>query len=92
MAQTPGFTTAPTRFIYGTTRLGDTKIPFVDRVGMAIKAIEAGLWLHTSDQYGEALSVIKEAQSSTSASVKGTIFKVGPSSVADVSSANRESA
>lgn len=77
-------TTNPSRYIYGTTRLGDSNIPFEERVAIARAAIEAGLWLHTSDQYGDALSVIKEAINSTPTHVQGTIFKIGYSTVDEV--------
>src|SRR5579862_7859118 len=49
------------RFVYGTTRLGDPTIPFEDRVRIVTCALEAGLSLHTSDQYGDALNVLKTA-------------------------------
>jgi hypothetical protein len=74
----------PSRYIYGTTRLGDSGIAFEHRVAMARMAIEAGLWIHTSDQYGDALTVIKEAIQSTPTQVEGTIFKIGYSTVDEV--------
>jgi len=43
------------RHIYGTTRLGDSNIPFADRIAIARKVIEAGGWIHTSNQYNDAL-------------------------------------
>jgi len=48
-------------FVYGTTRLGDEKIPFDERVRVARAAMEAGIWLHTSHTYGNALTVLREA-------------------------------
>lgn len=72
--------TGITPFVYGTTRLGDEKMAFEERVKIARSAIDAGLWLHTSDQYGEALSVLKEAIAQSDAS-PSMIFKIGWESV-----------
>lgn len=49
------------RYIYGTTRLGDAAIPVEDRVAIARRAIDAGVWLHTSRQYNDALEVLRRA-------------------------------
>jgi aryl-alcohol dehydrogenase-like predicted oxidoreductase len=48
-------------YIYGTTRLGDSQIPFDDRVRMARVAMDAGIWFHTSHTYGNALEVLRAA-------------------------------
>lgn len=72
---------SPTRYIFGTTRLGDESIPFANRVGLARTVIESGQWLHTSDQYGSALSVLKAAILEAQRPVEGTIFKIGWDSV-----------
>lgn len=48
-------------YIYGTTRLGDDKIPLADRVKMARLAIDRCDWFHTSHTYGNALEVIRAA-------------------------------
>ena len=37
-----------TRYVYGTTRLGDGSLPFEARVAVARAAIDAGVSLHTS--------------------------------------------
>jgi hypothetical protein len=52
---------SPTRFIYGTTRLGDDKLDFADRVTMARAAMATGVWFHTSHTYGNALQVLRAA-------------------------------
>ena len=48
-------------YIFGTTRLGDDKIPFEDRVGVALAAMNAAVWFHTSRHYGNALEVLRAA-------------------------------
>jgi len=50
-----------TRYIYGTTRLGDDKIPHKERIKIAHAAMDAGVWFHTSRMYGNALEVLGEA-------------------------------
>ena len=39
-------------YIYGTTRLGDDKIPFEQRIRLARAAMESVSWFHTSHTYG----------------------------------------
>ncbi|HEY0868535.1 MAG TPA: hypothetical protein VGE01_14220 [Fimbriimonas sp.] len=72
------------RYVYGTTRLGDEKIPFDERVGVARAAIDAGVWMHTSDQYGQALQVLKAAFDQDRSNVPPLIFKIGWESVEQV--------
>jgi hypothetical protein len=50
-----------TPYVYGTTRLGDSAIPFEDRVEIAKAAIDTGVWFHTSHAYGDALDVLRTA-------------------------------
>jgi hypothetical protein len=69
------------KFVYGTTRLGDSKIPFEDRVALAVGAIEATGFIHTSDQYGDALAVLSEAFAQTLPNQPKQIFKTGWESV-----------
>lgn len=69
------------RYIYGTTRLGDGKIPLADRVKVARAAMDAGVWFHTSDQYGDALSVLRTAFDEDRAHVPNTIYKIGHSNI-----------
>ena len=44
-----------TSYIYGTTRLGDDKIPRSERLKTAHAAMDSGVWFHTSRAYGDAL-------------------------------------
>ena len=70
-------------FVYGTTRLGDGSVPFEDRVGFVREEIlPRALPVHTSDQYGEALSVLREAFAGVEP--PKTIFKIGWSSASEV--------
>ena len=48
-------------YIYGTTRLGDEKIPFDERVNIAKAAMAKVDWFHTSHTYGDALKVLRTA-------------------------------
>lgn len=66
-----------TRYVYGTTRLGDESISFEDRVALARDAIGRGLALHTSDQYGDALRVLRAALDEDRTTIPPFIFKVG---------------
>jgi hypothetical protein len=50
-----------TRFVYGTTRLGDRQIPMANRVNVAIAAMHSGAWFHISRQYNDALEVLGSA-------------------------------
>lgn len=64
-------------YIYGTTRLGDDKIPFKERVSMALIAMDAGVCFHTSHQYNDALKVLREAFDQNRAKVPKLIIKLG---------------
>jgi hypothetical protein len=72
------------RYVYGTTRLGDAKIPFEDRVRIASEAIQAGCWIHTSNQYGNALEVLRAAFDLERDNVPPAIFKIGWDSVEQI--------
>jgi predicted aldo/keto reductase-like oxidoreductase len=72
------------KFIYGTTRLGDDKIPFADRVNMAHAAMEAEVWFHTSHQYGDALKVLRAAFDADRKRVPRMIVKIGWSSIEEL--------
>jgi len=63
-------------FIYGTTRLGDDRIPFDERVRMARVAMDAGIWFHTSHTYGNALEVLHIAFDRDRAKVPKLIVKL----------------
>lgn len=64
-------------FIYGTTRLGDAALPFAERVAMARRAMAAGVWIHTSAAYGDALAVLGAAFREDPERVPRTIVKIG---------------
>ena len=64
-------------FIYGTTRLGDEKIPFDDRVKIARAAMESGVWFHTSHMYDNAPEVLGAAFNQDRKMVPKLIIKIG---------------
>lgn len=64
-------------YVYGTTRLGDHKIPFNERVEIAKAAIDTGVWFHTSHQYGDALDVLKAACDIDRSKTPNFIIKLG---------------
>lgn len=64
-------------YIYGTTRLGDDKIPFEERVNMARAAMNANIWFHTSHTYGNALQVLRTAFDQDRTRVPKLIVKIG---------------
>ena len=64
-------------FIYGTTRLGDDKIPFNDRVKTVRAAMDSGVWFHTSHTYGNALEVLRTAFDEDRSKVPDLIIKIG---------------
>ena len=64
-------------YIYGTTRLGDEKIPFDERVRTARAAMEGADWFHTSHTYGDALKVLRAAFDQDRARVPKLIVKIG---------------
>jgi predicted aldo/keto reductase-like oxidoreductase len=66
-----------TPFVYGTTRLGDDKIPFDDRVEMARAAMDTGVWFHTSRWYGNALDVLRKAFDYDRLKIPKLIIKLG---------------
>jgi hypothetical protein len=70
-----------TPYVYGTTRLGDNKIPFEDRVEMAKAAIDTGVWFHTSHWYGNALEVLRSAFEIDRTKIPKLIVKLGGDSI-----------
>jgi predicted aldo/keto reductase-like oxidoreductase len=82
--QPAGPLTDLSKFIYGTTRLGDGKIQFDDRVKMARAAMDAGVWFHTSHQYGDALNVLREAFDQDRQRLPRMIFKIGWNSIEEM--------
>ena len=73
-----------TRYIYGTTRLGDESITFEDRVTIARAAIDTGSALHTSHSYGNTLQVLNAAFDQDRSHIPPLIVKIGWDSVAQV--------
>ncbi len=71
-------------FIYGTTRLGDDKLPFDDRVRIARAAMNAGVWFHISHTYGNALEVLRVAFDQDRTKVPKLIAKIGWSTIAEL--------
>ncbi|MDR3651639.1 MAG: hypothetical protein P4L34_01555 [Paludibacter sp.] len=71
-------------YIYGTTRLGDDRIPFADRVKMAHVAMDSGVWFHTSNQYNDALRVLRVAFDEDRAKVTKLIIKIGGDSIGEL--------
>jgi Predicted oxidoreductases of the aldo/keto reductase family len=64
-------------YVYGTTRLGDDKIPFDERVHVARTAMDMDIWFHTSHTYGEALKVLRTAFDQARTKVPKLIVKIG---------------
>lgn len=64
-------------YVYGTTRLGDDKIPFEERVNTARAAMNANIWFHTSHTYGNALQVLRTAFDQDRNRVPKIIAKIG---------------
>src|SRR5512140_140857 len=71
-------------YTYGTTRLGDGSLPFADRVAIARRAMDAGVWFHTSHQYGDALQVLRAAYDQDRAHVPPAIYKIGWDSIEQI--------
>jgi hypothetical protein len=71
-------------YVYGTTRLGDESIALPDRIGIAREAMDAGVWFHTSEQYGDALRVLGAAFDEDRAHVPKLIVKLGTDSVEEI--------
>jgi len=71
-------------YVYGTTRLGDDKIPFVERVKIARTAMDTGVWFHTSHTYGNALEILRMAFDQDRTRVPKLIVKIGWSSINEI--------
>jgi hypothetical protein len=78
------------KYIYGTTRLGDDKIPLVERVKIARAAMAATTWFHTSHTYGDALKVLRAAFDEDRSAVPKMIFKIGWSSIDELKDVIRQ--
>ena len=77
-------------YVYGTTRLGDEKIPFEERVKVARTAMDAGVWFHTSHTYGSAEQVLKTAFDQDRARTPKLIVKLGWSSMPEMWGVTRQ--
>lgn len=77
MDNKPELLTDLSPYIYGTTRLGEEKIPFDDRVSVARAAMEGVNWFHTSHTYGDALKVLRAAFDQDRTRVPRLIVKIG---------------
>jgi hypothetical protein len=73
-----------TPYIYGTTRLGDIRFPFAERVKMAHIAMDSGVWFHTSIQYNDALRVLRTAFDEERTKVPRLIIKIGGDSIGEL--------
>lgn len=72
------------KYVYGTTRLGDESIPLEARIKIAREAMDAGVWFHTSTQYGSALEVLGKAFAEDRASVPKLFFKIGGETIEEL--------
>lgn len=72
------------RYVYGTTRLGDEKIPANDRVKMARTAMNSGVWFHTSRHYGDALEILGRAFDEDRCNVPRLFFKIGNNNIDEI--------
>ena len=71
-------------YIYGTTRLGDDKIPFEERVRVARAAMQGTDWFHTSHHYGNALEVLRTAFDQDRTQEPKLIVKLGWNSMDEI--------
>ncbi|MFP4540094.1 MAG: aldo/keto reductase [Opitutales bacterium] len=78
------------RYVYGTTRLGDTDLPRESRHQIARRAIDAGCWFHTSRQYGEALEVLGEVFDEDRGKVPPLFAKIGHESLDELRDSIRD--
>jgi len=72
------------RYVYGTTRLGGDDVARDRQEAIARAAIDAGLWLHTSRQYGHALELLGGAFAERPDAVPPVIVKLGGGTADDV--------
>lgn len=73
-----------TPYIYGTTRLGDDKIPFSERIKMARTAMETGVWFHASNQYNNAHQVLRAAFDEDRTKIPKLIVKLEGNSISEL--------
>jgi aryl-alcohol dehydrogenase-like predicted oxidoreductase len=72
------------RYVFGTTRMGDGAIQHEERVKTALAAMDSGVWFQTSHQYGDALTVLRAAFDQAPEKKPNLIYKIGWSSVEEV--------
>src|SRR5688572_321077 len=77
-------------YVYGTTRLGDAKLAFSERVAIAREAMQAGVWFHTSHTYGNALEVLRAAFAADPQHIPKLIYKIGWSNIAELKDVIRQ--
>jgi aryl-alcohol dehydrogenase-like predicted oxidoreductase len=77
-------------YIYGTTRLGGDDVPREQQTAIARSAMDAGLWLHTSRQYGHALELLGELFAERPGALPSVIVKIGGGNADDVRATIRE--
>lgn len=73
-------------YIYGTTCLGDEKIPFDERLNIAFAAMNAGVWFHTSRQYNKSLELLSVAFDKDRTKVPTLIAKIAGNSIEELKS------
>jgi hypothetical protein len=71
-------------YIYGTTRLGHEQLTFEERVKVAYAAMNAGVWFHTSRQYGKALELLSVAFDKDRTKVPKLIAKLAGNSIEEL--------
>jgi predicted aldo/keto reductase-like oxidoreductase len=74
------------RFIFGTARLRGDAIPLADRVKVVRAAMDAGVWFHASQQYANALEVLRAAFDEDPKNIPRMIFKIGWKSMSEMKS------
>src|ERR1035437_4953058 len=71
-------------YIFGTTRLGDDRISFEERLQMAQTAMVSGVWFHTSNQYNDAEQVLRTAFDADRTNVPKLIIKIGGNNIGEL--------
>lgn len=73
-------------YVYGTTRLGDQRIPFPQVASVARMAVDAGVWFHTSHTYsaGNVLDVLRTVFDQDRTRIPKLIVKIGWSNIAEL--------
>lgn len=71
-------------YVYGTTRLGGNDVARAQQEAIARSVVDAGLWLHTSRQYGHALELLGAVFAGRSGATPPVIVKLGGGTADDV--------